>query len=256
MNRFPSRVNLPLLLRVVLFLALVFFLWSWMFSSSGERDESETVISSSIKKRVPFELFVMSQCPDAAFCEDFYRRIIQGPLASILNVTMNFIASITEGPNGEPVFRCAHGPGECEGNLAQICARFLSPDRWFDFVLCMSNDPWGIPENAGRCAKVAGIDSAAHEACRTGPLGRQLFLESATRTRALLVKRSCTLFLNNQFYCLRDGGIWQPKCVSSSLTTLARDICQIAGATMPASSLPPICRDADALTAAFSTLKQ
>lgn len=115
--------------------------------------------------RVPVTLGVMSRCPDALFCEGVIDDVL-GAVGDLADVALTFIGTCglslrltrlvwsygARRPNasdGEWGVTCKHGPGECLGNVLELCAVALEPPRpedveltwrprWWDFTLCMN----------------------------------------------------------------------------------------------------------------------
>lgn len=53
-----------------------------------------------------------------------------------------------------------HGPGECAGNVQQLCAARYS-SKWWEFVQCQNSQgrfQVGLPDVALQCAMTVGID--------------------------------------------------------------------------------------------------
>jgi len=188
-------------------------------------------------RRISFELFVMSQCPDAAFCQNHFKKLIKGPLAPIIDFKQHFIAY----PNNKE-FTCPHGPPECEGNMMQVCAQVYYPDNWFDFVLCQSGDMAAIPGNGPRCATSLGMEWALIDKCRNGDEGKALMTKSVERTQSFGITKSCTLYINNEFFCLRDGGAWRSGCKASDLSSITEEICGVASMYNSNAALEGPCR--------------
>ena len=53
-----------------------------------------------------------------------------------------------------------HGPGECTGDMQQLCARAVSASNtstaWLNFADCQSTDQSNIPDNAAVRRGVCG----------------------------------------------------------------------------------------------------
>lgn len=100
--------------------------------------------------------------------------------------------------------QCFHGPSECTGHTAMLCARNVSTKtdpadyRWFDMVTCMDG-PHGlagvtygtkrsIPEDAEACAEKAGVEWAAVAGCMNGTQGPQLLHDAHFETMRLFAQ--------------------------------------------------------------------
>lgn len=127
-----------------------------------------------------------------------------------------------------------HGPEECLGNIIELCARELYPDPKINlgFIMCLTRDYKHIPERTliEDCALEHAIDFRALNECATqddGAHGLELLRTSVQRTADVRlhssdtrhfgyganksqadVTKSCTIRLNNEIYCIRDGGEW------------------------------------------------
>ncbi|KAI8811542.1 hypothetical protein BJ742DRAFT_120400 [Cladochytrium replicatum] len=94
---------------------------------------------------VSLELFVMSKCPDAVFCENFFASEVLPQVSGIVSLKTRYIASAS--PTSPIGAICLHGPSECEGNVQQLCVQkyFPDPDIWFKFILCQNRQFRSIP---------------------------------------------------------------------------------------------------------------
>lgn len=72
---------------------------------------------------VVVDFYVMAKCPDAVFCELNFLPGISA-VASIIDLNINYIANETEPGSGQ--FECRHGPGECTGDIQQLCVRAIT----------------------------------------------------------------------------------------------------------------------------------
>ncbi|KAJ7498933.1 hypothetical protein FB451DRAFT_16774 [Mycena latifolia] len=116
----------------------------------------------------------------------------------------------------EPDFgiTCMHGPGECAGNVQQLCAAKYS-NKWWEFVRCQNNQgrfQVGLPDVALQCAKTVGIDwetsglgdCAGVDGSGTGSEGIALLRRSLLRGKALGIEKSCTVLINHKKVCVHD----------------------------------------------------
>jgi hypothetical protein len=134
---------------------------------------------------------------------------------------------------------CKHGPEECIGNMILLCASNL-PDhsgngrsviptiRSLGFANCMVKSYPKIPKRSlvESCALEHGISFDALNQCASrqddeandsvlskevsdGPSGIALLRKSVIHSEALGVKTSCTVRLDEQVWCVRDGGVWK-----------------------------------------------
>ncbi|TCD70822.1 hypothetical protein EIP91_001512 [Steccherinum ochraceum] len=150
--------------------------------------------------KVPIVLGVMSQCPDAILCESVFDSVVE-EVGDKIDLTLTFIGQAN---SSEPEFgiTCKHGPGECAGNVHELCAIKYEPfSKWWNFVQCenkLSRPEIGTPEAAFDCAATAGIDwtggqvgvCAGPDGSATGKEGIQLLKESVEVTASLGITRS------------------------------------------------------------------
>jgi hypothetical protein len=153
---------------------------------------------------VNVEFFVMSKCPDAIKCETLFLPSLL-KLSSIINFTLSFIAS--ESKLNE--FKCMHGSNECIGNKQQLCIQNMySQTIFLKYLLCQSKQILMIPDNGEECAKESSkntINWSDVQSCVTSIKSNKLFHKSLERTRFASAKKSCTIHLNGQFWCMHDG---------------------------------------------------
>ncbi|MCC6522177.1 MAG: DsbA family protein [Polyangiaceae bacterium] len=143
------------------------------------------------------ELYVMSQCPYGVEAE---AAVIAArkQLGGNLNVKLAFIG---DGEAG--ALESMHGPNEVKGDLAQICAAKVAPDRFLDLVACQNENPRAVAENWRECATQAGIDAGRVASCVEGDEGQQLLAASFAEARTRGVQGSPTMFLDGKPY---EGG--------------------------------------------------
>ncbi|KAL2266894.1 hypothetical protein VTJ83DRAFT_4171 [Remersonia thermophila] len=160
---------------------------------------------------VPLEAHIMSKCPDAKDC---LRDLVLPAMQKVhekVNFTLSFIGKPTENDG----VACMHGPGECLGNIIELCAQLLYPDpkTFLGFTMCLTRDYQEIPQREliEDCALEHAIDFDRLNECATkdnSAFGVKLLRESVRRTAEAGVTKSCTVRLDDQVYCIRDGGKW------------------------------------------------
>ncbi|KAH6914918.1 hypothetical protein BKA70DRAFT_559025 [Coprinopsis sp. MPI-PUGE-AT-0042] len=162
--------------------------------------------------KVPVQLGVMSQCPDALLCESVFNEVLQYA-GDKMDLSLVYIARPDDSePTG---IRCLHGPGECAGNVQQLCAAKYTPFKnWWSFVQCenfQGRSQIGLPETARLCAKAANIDweDSGVGKCAgdngEGEEGVQLLKESMILQLELGITKSCTVMLSGRKICVHDG---------------------------------------------------
>lgn len=138
-----------------------------------------------------------------------------------------------------------HGPTECIGNILMLCAMNLPfPDgpststststyprtptiRSLGFSNCLMASYERIPERdlVENCALEHGIDFDALNQCASrqeddddedrdgndddGLSGLALLRKSARHSATLGIGTSCTVRLDEEVWCVRDGGVWR-----------------------------------------------
>lgn len=143
---------------------------------------------------------------------------------------MNFTLSYIGTPQDDGV-ACMHGPTECLGNILELCAAHSYPDPkiYLGFTYCLSKRYSEIPQRelVQECALESGIDFETLNNCASredGAFGMGLLRESVERSRSVGAKISCTVRLDEEMRCIRDGGEWKDCPRGSAPGDLVRDI--------------------------------
>ncbi|KAI1802779.1 hypothetical protein F4811DRAFT_381433 [Daldinia bambusicola] len=180
-------------------------------SSSSTTTTTPSVSASTDSELVPLEAHIMSKCPDARDC----LRDLVLPAMMRVNDKVNFTLSYIGTPTENDGVDCKHGPGECMGNIIELCARNLYPDPkiYLGFTMCLTKDYKMIPQRelVEDCALEHAIDFEKLNDCAArddGAVGMAMLRESVQRSADAGVTKSCTVRLNNEIYCIRDGGKW------------------------------------------------
>lgn len=124
-----------------------------------------------------------------------------------------------------------HGQEECLGNLIELCAAKLYPDPkiYLGFTMCLSRQYADIPKRTlvEDCALEHGIDMKEVNGCTAdedGSIAFDLLKDSFKRSEEANVTTSCTVRLDNEVRCVRDGGKWKDCEGGSSVQDLVRDV--------------------------------
>jgi len=180
------------------------------------------------KKLVPLEAHIMSKCPDAKDCLTSLILPVMSELSSHINLTLSYIGKATTHDDG---VSCPHGPGECLGDILQLCAAEMYPDpkQWLGFAYCMEDKYQDIPDRwlVEGCANEYGVSFDGLNWCASredGQHAMNLLKGSVGRSKALGVGTSCTIRLNDEVRCIRDGGEWKDCDGGSDAKDLMRDI--------------------------------
>ncbi|KAK1515014.1 uncharacterized protein CCOS01_13207 [Colletotrichum costaricense] len=207
---------LPALAMAVLF---AYSLWNYLrhplsssTSSSNTRIVPQEPPVEVAKSLVPLEAHIMSKCPDARDC---LRDLVLPTMVKSLdkvNFTLSYIGTPTENDGVD----CKHGPAECMGNIIELCAIHLYPDPKINlgFTMCLTREYSAIPDRTlvEDCALEHAIDIKALDDCATqddGGFGVGMLRDSVRRSKDAGVTKSCTVRLNEEIYCIRDGGEWK-----------------------------------------------
>jgi hypothetical protein len=130
-----------------------------------------------------------------------------------------------------------HGAEECLGNIIELCAAHLYPEPriYLGFVMCLTRDYDDIPQEelVQDCALEHGIDFDKLNGCSSSDdgFGIDMLRQSVTRSKEVRscctrnhvsptfgidadssqagVSTSCTIRLNEEVYCVHDGGEWK-----------------------------------------------
>lgn len=175
---------------------------------------------------IPLEAHIMSKCPDARDC---LQQLVLPAMANVsdkVNFKLSFIGTVD--PGSDEV-SCMHGPAECLGNLIILCAAKTYPDpkQYLGFTNCMIADYKDIPERdlVEACAMEYGIDFSTLNQCISDEGdGVDLLRASVERSRDAGVRKSCTVRLDGEFRCIRDGGEWSDCEHGSEPSNLIADI--------------------------------
>ncbi|KAI1279082.1 hypothetical protein F5Y07DRAFT_397175 [Xylaria sp. FL0933] len=147
---------------------------------------------------VPLEAHIISKCPDTRDClkELLLPAMIQ--VHEKVNFTLTYIGTPTENDGVE----CKHGPGECMGNIIELCAHQLYPDPkiWLGFTMCLTKDYHAIPQRelVEDCALEHAVDFEKINECATrddGAFGMGMLRESVKRSASVRLSLSPLIFI-------------------------------------------------------------
>jgi len=178
---------------------------SWMPSTGLD------IVTPAERTLVPLEAHIMSKCPDAKVC---LRQLVLPTMQRVfskVNFTLSYIGTPTENYGVE----CMHGAPECMGNIIELCAAHLYPDPkiYLGFVMCLTRDYEEIPQKSlvEDCSLEHGIDFSKLNECASSDdgLGMGMLRDSVLRSTDAGVTTSCTVRVNEEIYCIRDGGEWK-----------------------------------------------
>ncbi|KAI9662692.1 MAG: hypothetical protein M1831_002735 [Alyxoria varia] len=190
--------------------------------------------SGAYQTKVPLEAHIMSKCPDAQVClRDLILPTMQKAHDKV-DFKISYVGSIEDKSDD---VECKHGPDECLGNIIQLCAAQLYPNPKLSlgFTMCMINDLKHVPEKSlvESCALEHGLAFDKLNDCASkdeGAYGLDLLRQSVARTAQANVTKSCTVRLNDNIRCIRDGGKWKDCDAGDTPKDLIRDIDDASGA--------------------------
>ena len=125
-----------------------------------------------------------------------------------------------------------HGETECLGNMVLLCAAHLYPDPklHLGYANCVIGEYKEIPDRGlfEGCAMEHGIDFEKVNKCISSDdgygRGMELLRQSFEWTKENNVTRSCTVRLQGEVRCIRDGGKWKDCEGGSSVDDLVEDV--------------------------------
>ncbi|KIY74342.1 hypothetical protein CYLTODRAFT_416187 [Cylindrobasidium torrendii FP15055 ss-10] len=170
--------------------------------------------ASFFDQKVAVTLGVMSRCPDALACEAVWNDALPS-VKDKADISLTFLATPNASDTDYGVV-CKHGPGECGGNIQQLCIQKHGTfDQLWQYVQCSNfegKDQVGLRDVAQRCATTAGFawedelaDCVGEDLQGKTDEGRQLLAESAAASKKLNIVNSCTVLINEKIICVRDG---------------------------------------------------
>lgn len=165
-------------------------------SAPGEEGKS----AESAKASVTMDLYVMSQCPFGVQALDQIIPVV-ADLEGAVDLNIEYI-----GRKSGDKLESMHGDSEVEGNLLQICASEIKPEKAGDFILCINKNWREIPKGWEACADTAGIDKKALGACKDGEQGKKLLAASFEKAEKAGVRGSPSIQLNGADYNGRRVG--------------------------------------------------
>ncbi|KAI1156120.1 hypothetical protein F4825DRAFT_343757 [Nemania diffusa] len=152
-------------------------------ASPGGSEHAVSPVTS--RELVPLEAHIISKCPDTRDC---LRELLLPAMIQVhdkVNFTLTYIGAPTENDGVE----CKHGPGECMGNIIELCAHQLYPDPkiWLGFTMCLTKDYKAIPQRelVEDCALEHAVDFEKINECATrddGAFGMAMLRQSVKRS--------------------------------------------------------------------------
>lgn len=153
------------------------------------------------------------------------------PVMSRVSSHVDFTLSYIGRDDPEQGVLCKHGPTECLGNIIELCAADIYPDPklYLGFTNCLTLQYQKIPEEGlvKHCAMEHGLDFDKLNDCASrddGAYGQDLLKSSIQRTADANVTLSCTVRLEGETRCIRDGGEWKDCEGGAKVGTLVKEI--------------------------------
>lgn len=124
-----GRVRVLIATAILSFWFLAFYYFVPFYGTStnwdGDWTSVEDAPAGANRKLVPVEAHIMSKCSDARDC---LREMVLPAMQRVgdkVNFTLSFIGTPTDNDG----VACKHGPAECLGNIIELCAQRLTPNR-------------------------------------------------------------------------------------------------------------------------------
>jgi len=199
-------------------------------------NEVRLSVASDADGKVSVNFYVMSKCPDAEACEIIFSPALH-QVSSIIDLHVDFIARDIGN------LTCPHGPTECIGDIQQVCVEYLYRNlssvpslTWWDFDVCQSQTRTQIPDNGPSCAQNLSLSYPKINECVNSTIGVDLVKASFNRTVAANQTISCTINLNQAFWCQHNGN-WVNCAEGTDAQSLVKAICKRYTGSNP----PPAC---------------
>ena len=153
-------------------------------------------VARVVDKPAKLEFFVMSKCPYGVQVEKAV-----APVLDKLGGNVDFHVTYIGQKQGDQL-SSMHGPGEVTGDIAQLCAHEVAPDKYVKMIACQDEDPQHVDTNWESCGSKLGIDTGAVKACMDSK-GQKLLAASFDEASQRGATGSPTMYLNGKPY---EGG--------------------------------------------------
>lgn len=182
--------------------------------------------SESNNTLVPLEAHIMSKCPDAKDCLVDLVVPAMEQISDKVDFRLSFIGEVDD----SNTVHCKHGATECLGNMMSLCADDLYPNNVkisLGFSTCLILSYQKIPQRSlvEYCALEHGIPFEDINACISEEgKGLDLLEASVERTDKANVKKSCTVRVGGEKWCIRDGAEWKDCDAGHEVKDLVKEI--------------------------------
>ncbi|KAL6719154.1 hypothetical protein ACLMJK_003391 [Lecanora helva] len=174
---------------------------------SSQFDSRPDPFASNGTRLVPLEAHIMSKCPDARDCLKDLVVPAMEQVVDKVDFRLSYIGSVDE----NNTIHCKHGSTECLGNMLGLCANKLYPNNTkisLGFSTCLIMSYQRIPDRdlVTQCALEHGISFDELNRCISEEgKGLDLLEASVERSEKAGVKKSCTVRVGGEQWCIRDG---------------------------------------------------
>lgn len=168
----------------------------------------------------------MSKCPDARDC---LRDLVVPAMQQIVD-KVDFRLSYIGKLDSNDSIQCMHGPTECLGNMLSLCANDLYPNDAkisLGFSTCLIMSYQRIPSRdlVESCALEHGISFDDLNGCISEEgKGLDLLEASVERSEKAGVKKSCTVRVGGEQWCIRDGAKWKECNGGHEVSDLVKEV--------------------------------
>ena len=190
---------------------------------------------SNSSNRIPLEAHIMSKCPDAKDCLTDLVVPAMEKIVDKVDFQLSYIGTVDKDDN----VHCKHGPTECLGNMMGLCANELFPNSTkisLGFATCLTMSYQRIPDRelVTQCSLEHGISFNDLNACISEEgNGLNLLEASVTRSEKAGVKKSCTVRIGGEQWCVRDEGKWKDCDGGHEVNDLVKEIERRYNTTQP-----------------------
>ena len=196
------------------------------YSPESSSSRSDIPASASNTNKVPLEAHIMSKCPDARDCLVELVVPAMEQVVDKVDFKLSYIGTIGKDDN----VKCMHGQTECLGNMMMLCAAQLYPNDVkisLGFSTCLAMSFQRIPQRdlVEGCALEHGVDFEKLNGCISEEgLGLGLLESSILRSKDAGVTKSCTVRVNGEKWCIRDGGAWKECAGGHEVSDLVAEV--------------------------------
>lgn len=162
-------------------------------AEQGTPDKQAAPASKTPK--VTAELFVMSKCPYGVQAVDGFIPVLD-TFKGEVDLEIDYIGR--KGPDGS--LSSMHGEEEVQGNIIQLCAKEIAPQKYVEYLTCVNKQWRTIPANWETCAKEVGITPNELATCKDGDKGQELLKASFMKAMSKGAKGSPTIYIGGMEY--------------------------------------------------------